>query len=56
MTQYSYRKQITQQEKSYFKYWKTKIFTNFQNKAMAFGVGTLVSSVPKNVFREDLKT
>ena len=28
---------------AYFKYWKTKMFTNFQNKAMGFGVGTLVS-------------
>ena len=39
---------------AYFKYWKTKMFTNFQNKAMGFGVGTLVSSAQKNVFREDL--
>ena len=30
------------------------MFTNFQNKAMGFGVGTLVSSAQKNVFREDL--
>ena len=39
---------------AYFKYWKTKMFTNFQNKAMGFGVGTQVSSAQKNVFREDL--
>ena len=39
---------------AYFKYWKTKMFTNFQNKAMGSGVGTLVSSTQKNVFREDL--
>ena len=39
---------------AYFKYWKTKMFTNFQNKAMGFGVGTLVSSAQKNVFRKDL--
>ena len=32
---------------AYFKYWKTKMFTNFQNKAMGFGVGTLVSSAQK---------
>ena len=30
------------------------MFTNFQNKAMGFGVGTQVSSAQKNVFREDL--
>ena len=28
-------------------YWKTNMFTNFQNKAMGFGVGTLVSSAQK---------
>ena len=28
---------------AYFKYWKSKMFTNFQNKAMGFGVRTLVS-------------
>ena len=39
---------------AYFKYWKTKMFRNFQNKVMSFGVGTLVSSAQKNVFREDL--
>ena len=39
---------------TYFKYWKTKMFTNFQNEAMSFGVGTLVSSAQKNIFREDL--
>ena len=39
---------------AFFKYWKTEVFTNFQNKSMGFGVGTLVSSAPKNVFREDL--
>ena len=38
----------------YFKYWKIKMFTNFQNKDVGFGVGTLVSSAQKNVFREDL--
>ena len=38
----------------YFKYWKTKMFTNFRNKDVGFGVGTLVSSAQKNVFREDL--
>ena len=32
---------------AYFKYWKTKMFTNFQNKAMGFGVETLVLSVQK---------
>ena len=30
------------------------MFTNSQNKTMGFGVGTLVSSDQKNVFREDL--
>ena len=30
------------------------MFTNSQNKTMGFGVGTLVSSGQKNVFREDL--
>ena len=30
------------------------MFRNFQNKVMSFGVGTLVSSAQKNVFREDL--
>ena len=30
------------------------MFTNFQNKTMGFGVGALVSSTQKNVFREDL--
>ena len=30
------------------------MFTNFQNNAMGFGVGALVSSAQKNVFREDL--
>ena len=39
---------------AYFNYWKNKMFTNLQNKAMRFGVGTLVSSVQKFVFREDL--
>ena len=27
---------------AYFKYWKAKMFTNFQNKAMGFGVGTVM--------------
>ena len=40
---------------AYFKSWKTKMFTNFQNKAVGFGMGTLVSiAQKKNVFREDL--
>ena len=39
---------------AYLKYWKTKMFTNFQNKTMGFGVGTLVSSAQKNIFRDDL--
>ena len=30
------------------------MFTNFQNKAMGFGVGALVSSAQKNIFRENL--
>ena len=30
------------------------MFTKFQNKAMGFGVGTLVSSAQKNVFRDSL--
>ena len=30
------------------------MFTNFQNKAMGFGVGTLVSSTQINVFRDNL--
>ena len=30
------------------------MFTNFQNKTMGFGVGTLVSSAQKNIFRDDL--
>ena len=46
---------ISLQEKNYtagkplahFKYWKTKMFRNFQNKAMGFGVETLVLSVQK---------
>ena len=36
---------------AYFKYWKTKMFTNFQNKVMSFGVGTLVSSAEKKCFQ-----
>ena len=39
---------------AYFNYWKTKMFTNFQNKSASFGVGTLVSSAQKHIFREDL--
>ena len=39
---------------AYFNYWKTKMFTNFKNKAMSFGVVTQVSSAQKNVFRENL--
>ena len=38
---------------AYFKYWKTKFFSNFQNKAIGFGVGALVSGAQKTVFRED---
>ena len=30
------------------------MFTNFRNKAVGFGVGTIVSSAQKNVFRNDL--
>ena len=30
------------------------MFTNFRNKTLGFGVGILVSSVQKNVFRDDL--
>ena len=37
-----------------FKHWKTRMFTNFRNKAVDFGVGTIVSSAQKNVFRNDL--
>ena len=29
------------------------MFSNFQNNAMGFGVGTLVSGAQKTVFRED---
>ena len=47
-TNYTERKSL-----AYFKHWKTKMFTNFQNKTMGFGVGTLVSSTQKNVFRDD---
>ena len=36
---------------AYFKYWKTKCLQTFQNKAMGFGVGTLVSSAPKKCFQ-----
>ena len=32
---------------AYLKYWKTKIFTDFLNKAMGLGMGTLVSSAKK---------
>ena len=32
---------------AYFKSWKTKMFTNFQNKALGFGMGTLVSIAQK---------
>ena len=39
---------------AYFKHWKTRTFTNFRNKAMGFGIGTLVLSAQKNVFRDDL--
>ena len=39
---------------SYFKYWKTKMFTNFQNKAIGFDVGTLVSSAQKKMFSETI--
>ena len=39
---------------AYFKHWKTIMFTNFRNKAMGFGVGTLVPSAQKNIFRNDL--
>ena len=39
---------------AYFKHWKTRTFTNFRNKATGFGVGTLVSSAQKNVFRDEL--
>ena len=39
---------------AYFKHCKTKMFTNFQNKAMGFAVGPPVSSVHKNVFQEDI--
>ena len=57
---YSYRKQITQQENPYLilSPGKPKVFTKFQNKAVGFGMGTLVSIAQKkkkkNVFREDL--
>ena len=33
---------------AYFKQWKTTMFENCQNKAMGFGVGTIVSSAQKN--------
>ena len=39
---------------AYFKHWNTRVFTNFQNKAMGIGVGALASSTQKNVFRDDL--
>ena len=39
---------------AYFKHWNTRVFTNFQNKTMGFGVGALASSTQKNVFRDDL--
>ena len=47
-TNYTERKYL-----AYFKHWKTKMCTNFQNKTIGFGVGTLVSSAQKNVFRDD---
>ena len=39
---------------AYFKYWKTKMFTNSQKKSTNVGVGTLVLSAQKHVFRGDL--
>ena len=39
---------------AYFKHWKIRMFTKFQNKAMGFGVGTLVSSAQKNFLWLDL--
>ena len=48
-TNYTERKSL-----AYFKHWKNRMFTNFRNKTMGFGVGILVSSVQKNVFRDDL--
>ena len=38
---------------AYFKYWKTKMFTNSQNKAMLW-CGNSNFNCSKNVFREDL--
>ena len=38
-----------------FKLWKTKIHTIYRNKNGSFGVGTLIPTSVKNVFRGDLK-
>ena len=35
-----------------FKHWKNKMFTHYKEKAMGFGVGTLIPNDIKNVFRD----
>ena len=37
-----------------FKNWKTNMLTNLQNKTLGFGVGSLISTQQKSVFRNDL--
>ena len=37
-----------------FKHWKTKMHTKYRNKNCGFGVGTLIPTSVKNVFRDDL--
>ena len=37
-----------------FQHWKTNMHSNFKDKALGFGVGTIIPKDTKNVFRHDL--